>query len=161
MTQKRIKELFDLDEKTGELFWKIKPCRNIKIGDIAGNINDRGRWVIQINRKTYPRSRLIFLYVKGYLPREVDHEDLNRLNDRPGNLRAATKAQNQQNCPGKPNRNLPKGVYFKPSRKKPFFSKIRVNGTTIYLGSFLTPEETHQAYRLAAIKFHGIFARFN
>jgi hypothetical protein len=92
LTQQRVRRLFTLDEQSGVFRWKTKPeiTSPIRIGDIAGHKDATGYWRIRFDYRAYLRSRLVFLYVYGFLPRFVDHRDGDPLNDRPENLRAAT-----------------------------------------------------------------------
>ena len=49
--------------------------------------------------------------------------------------------------PHKKKSNLPIGVYFaKDCKIKPYKAMIRINGKTIYLGVFATPELAHEAF---------------
>ena len=43
--------------------------------------------------------------------------------------------------------------------KNGFVSKIKKDGKAIYLGYYRTPEEAHAAYRAAARRLYGEFAR--
>ena len=76
----------------------FRGCSPLK-PDIAGYPVE-GRWKICFKGKGYYRARLIFLYLYGYMPEEVDHQDNDPLNDRPSNLRAATHIQNAANQKG-------------------------------------------------------------
>lgn len=88
---------------------------------------------------------------------EVDHKDLDGLNNRESNLRNVTRSVNAQNQRSK-GRYV--GVYF-DKRDKRIFSAICVNYKTIYLGSFKTRYEAAEAYNEAAIKYFGEFAKVN
>ena len=57
------------------------------------------------------------------------------------------------------NLSLIKGV-FPVSGYETYFARIRVDGKYLYLGSFSNPEEAHNAYCDAAIKYYGKFANF-
>jgi hypothetical protein len=95
ISQSLVRDLFLLDEKTGILRWRYFRAPRALEGQIAGCFNRSvGRWVIKFNDHHFLRSRLVFLYVHGWLPAIVDHADRNGLNDCPGNLRVATKSQN-------------------------------------------------------------------
>lgn len=86
----------------------------------------------------------------------IDHKDLDGLNNKWENLREANYSQNGANS--RPSRTtLPKGVYAMSSGR--FFAVKRKNYRYIYLGSFDTQEEAHQAYMTAAVIAHGEFAR--
>jgi hypothetical protein len=54
---------------------------------------------------------------------------------------------------------LPKGVIFVEQSGK-YRATIKPDGKKIHLGYFSTPEEAHEAYKVAAVKYYGEFARF-
>ncbi|MGP9790679.1 hypothetical protein [Roseinatronobacter sp. NSM] len=71
------------------------------------------------------------------------------------------KSQNQHNSPkSKNNTSGLKGAYFRKDTGK-WFSAIMVNRKSYRLGQYETAEEAHDAYRKAAIRLHGEFARAN
>lgn len=91
---------------------------------------------------------------------DVDHKDRNGLNNLRSNLRVASRMKNMMNAKLRSDNTVGlKGVSFNRKKGK-FISQIYVNGKHCYLGSFKTPEDAHLAYREAALKFHGEFARF-
>lgn len=90
---------------------------------------------------------------------QCDHIDCDGLNNTRANLRLATRAQNMHNR--RTNKNSVsglKGVSF-IARLGKFRARIRVNGTQFYLGLFDTAEAAHAAYREAAFRYFGEFAR--
>lgn len=92
---------------------------------------------------------------------EIDHRNLNKLDNRRENLRICTHAQNNQN-EDKQSRNTSgfKGVnWHKASRK--WRASIRANNKQIALGVFDSPVEAAMAYDKAAVELHGEFARTN
>lgn len=88
----------------------------------------------------------------------TDHQNLNKLDNRRSNLRAATRPQNGQNSQ-LTSRNTSgfKGVSFQKSRK--WRADIRCKGKSIFLGLFDTREEAYAAYCEASPKYHGEFGR--
>lgn len=91
---------------------------------------------------------------------EVDHINGNGLDNRRENLRLANRAQQNRNTRMKRNNTSGfKGVsYHKPNNR--WCAYITVNSKTVYLGSFLTPEEAHEAYCKKATEVYGEFANF-
>lgn len=88
----------------------------------------------------------------------VDHINCNPLDNRRGNLRLATRAENSRNTYKQSNNTSGfKGVY-KISRGQGWYAMITVDGNQIFLGNFDTPELAHTAYCQAARKYHGNFA---
>jgi HNH endonuclease/AP2 domain len=157
VTQKELKRLFHLDLATGILYWQVYGP-GIKFGQPAGNLQkSTGYWRICLDGRRYRRGRLVFFYVYGFFPPEIDHINGDKADDRPDNLRPATRAQNQQNRPGR-GKTLPKGVWKDSRYRKPFEAKITINGKRIRLGRFATADEAHAAYCVAANSYFGAFA---
>ena len=89
---------------------------------------------------------------------DVDHRDLDGLNNQRDNLRFATVSQNQMNTRiRKHNKSGFKGVSLHPDRK--WHAYIKKDGKGINLGGFDTPEEAHAAYCRAAESMFGDFSR--
>lgn len=93
-------------------------------------------------------------------PRQGDHRDGSRLNNRRLNLRIATRLQNSAN------RRLNststsgfKGVCF-DKRAGKWKAAISVNRKKIYLGLYQNTSDAHVAYKTAAVKYFGEFSNF-
>lgn len=90
---------------------------------------------------------------------EVDHIDSDGLNNRSGNLRVVTKAQNQQNARAKVTNTAGfKGVTLHKMTGR-WQAKICANGIYHHLGLHKTPELAHAAYVAASATYHGEFGR--
>lgn len=158
ITHDRVLKLFLYSD--GLLLWRVKKGRCGIAGSVAGSIGARGHWRIGVDGKDYLRSHLVWFYKTASWPKEqIDHIDVNPLNDRIENLREATNIQNSANkrkyCT---NTSGFKGVYyFKTTRR--WMAQIKANGKLIYLGYYDTPEQAHVAYSEAALKHNGVFAR--
>lgn len=109
--------------------------------------------------ETVSFHRTLFERHRGLLGKlQVDHINGNSLDNRLENLRACTMSQNLRNQAATRGRDLPKGVYRSPGTPS-FTSRITVSGRLLYLGSFSTPKEAHDAYCRAAEKYFKEFAR--
>lgn len=97
----------------------------------------------------------------GGIPR-IDHRDGNGLNNQRGNLRAATRSQNQANSK-KTTRSTTsrfKGV-FRMADYQRWIARIKCNGKSRYLGSFHKETDAAMAYDIAARETFREFARTN
>lgn len=91
---------------------------------------------------------------------QVDHINLNGLDNRRCNLRLATNTENQRNKSKQVNNTSGyKGVYWRKDSNK-WVAQIKVDNEVRHLGRFDTPEEAHAAYCEAAKQLHGEFANF-
>ena len=90
---------------------------------------------------------------------DTDHVDGNSLHNWRSNLRNATVSQNQHNKTKQ--RNNTSGYKGVSWNYNGWEAKIHVNGKTIHMGRFNTPEEAAIAYDEAAKKYHGEFANLN
>jgi ribosomal protein L16/L10AE len=130
------------------------------VGEIAGSI-DKGRVVIQIDGVKYFRHRLVYQWHHGHCPKYLDHRDGNKLNDRIDNLRPATQSQNSMNKKVRADSAAGiKGVRLERSTGK-WIARIQDGKKRKLLGRFATMEEAHEAYKSAAQKLYGEFARFS
>jgi hypothetical protein len=92
-------------------------------------------------------------------PHPIDHIDCNRLNNRFANLRPCTPMQNSQNMrvTSKSKSGI-KGVHWDKKSLK-WGAWICVAKKRIALGRYSTIEQASEAYRTAATKHFGEFAR--
>jgi hypothetical protein len=163
LTQARLKELFEYDLGTG-LFRRRVRCGRCKAGEIAGSTVSEGHGgktyvMICVDYVTYYAHQLAFLYVLGYIPLGVDHENGDGEHNWWLNLREATQTQNMQNA-RRPVRNKcgVKGVYWHTKDQR-WMARIAVNKRRIFLGNFENIEDAAVAYAQAARQHFGEFAR--
>lgn len=90
---------------------------------------------------------------------QVDHINMDPLDNRRCNLRLATHSQNNWNRrKSKNNRTGFKGVGFHKASKS-YRARIATYGKQVLIGRFATPELAYAAYVDASKRFHGEFAR--
>lgn len=160
----RLIDLVLYDPITGKFVWRHSVKGHIKQGEPAGSIDPRGYWSMRIDNEWYAGHRLAWLWVYGRWPSgEIDHINMNRADNRIDNLREATRSQNLHNGPARShNSHGTKGITklkYNGKWNGRWVAQIQRNKKQHYLGTFATAEEAHQAYRAAAEKFYGQFAR--
>jgi hypothetical protein len=156
ITQKQVKDLFEY--RDGELYWIVSLAHKIKIGDMAGSINNTGYRRVGVNNKDYLNHRLIFLMFHGYLPQYIDHIDGNLLNNRIENLRSATKSENSQNTRKRiDNSSGVKNVTWL-KRDKKWRVELNVNGNRKNFGHYYDIEVAKFIAETMRYKYHGAFA---
>ncbi|MEY5061647.1 MAG: hypothetical protein RIS45_1568 [Planctomycetota bacterium] len=163
-SQERLKELFDYDPASGQLIRRKTAEMSKTIaarfaGRPAGYQAPHGYVVVGIGRRLYYAHRIVWKWMYGSEPKEIDHVDGDGLNNRIANLRAATHGQNGVNKKTA-RETLPRGVCLSATKGK-FLGRIGANGRKLHLGTFDTPAQAHEAYQRAARILHGEFARFD
>jgi len=96
--------------------------------------------------------------IMGFPDSEVDHKNLNTLDNRKENLRQASTQQNTWNRRVRSDNALGlKGVYAHTVNPGKWVARAQGN----YLGCFTSPEGAARAYDAYALKVYGEFARIN
>jgi hypothetical protein len=102
--------------------------------------------------------RLIMDCPKGM---DIDHINLNKLDNQKRNLRICTRSENQANVKLVNNNTTGyKGVCFDKSNNN-WCAYITKNYTRVNIGSFKSPEKAAEAYDRAAKELFGGFAKTN
>ena len=162
ITQSELKEILHYDPDTGIFTWIKKTSKKIIIGDEAGTKDKiNGYRNITINYTPYREHRLVWLYIHGIFPINfIDHINGIKDDNRLINLREANHSQNMANrIKRKDNDSGLKGVTWRKDVSK-WKASITIDKKTLYLGYFDNKEDAHEAYKQAAIKYHGEFANY-
>jgi hypothetical protein len=136
ITVDEVREAFDYNEETGELIWKIKPCKKVGIGVVAGSYDKNGYRRLGYKSKNYFIHRLVWAYVHGkFPPNDIDHIDGNPANNKIGNLRAVSHEENLKNS--KLHKNNTSGVAGVSKYKSlGWIACIGISGKKVHLGCF-------------------------
>ncbi len=168
-----LNECFDYDpESGGVLTWKERPVEHFSeehrhrawntahAGKVIGSTAREGYTSVRILKRTYNMHAVCFaIHHSRWANGAVDHKDADTTNNKIGNLREATKAQNGRNRgENKNNTSGYKGVYYHKKSTK-WRAIIGVNGEDRYLGYFHSPLDAYFAYCYAALELHGDFRK--
>lgn len=160
VSPERVKERLIYDPDTGEFVWRTSIGGRGKAGNVAGNFRKSdGYMQVWLEGRLYLSHVLAWAYMTGEWPEgEVDHENLNRSDNRWGNLRSASHSQNQANSTlYKNNTSGFRGVCRKGGK---WVATIRKDGKGKYLGTFNAPEEAYSRYVEESIRLHGDFSPY-
>lgn len=149
----QLHALVHYDPDTGLFTWRVNR-QNVRAGDIAGTITDRGYCRITVSGRAYAAHRLAWLYVYGAWPTEqIDHINGIRNDNRIENLRDVSAAANSQNQRQPQGGNPFIGVSWVRKSNR-WMVRIRIDGRQRYLGCFATSEEAQDAYIKAKRAHH-------
>ena len=156
LTQEYLNSLFEY--KDGKLFNKIYRNRNSKQGQESGHLQSDGYIRLVINKKAYLIHRIIYFIEYGYIPKELDHIDNNRANNRIENLRPVNRSENMQNRKvAKNNCSGTKGVCWNKRHSK-WNCYIYLKKKKIDFGFFDDLDLASLISIEARVKYHGKFA---
>jgi len=111
---------------------------------------------IYINKKMYYLHRIIYKYhneewdiTDTSTNNQIDHININSLDNRIENLRVVNHSQNIRNQKKRPNcTSKYRGVYWDNQRNK-WVAYISIDGKSKYLGIFINEEKASEAYKKA------------
>jgi hypothetical protein len=154
-----IKDIYEY--RDGSLFWKVANSNVVKIGDRAGYITKHGYRKVMMNGRQLYEHRVIFFMHNGYMPKEIDHIDGNKLNNKIENLREVTHSQNAMNVKKfVTNTSGVKGVCWDKARKK-WMVRISVNNKCINIGRYDDLELAELVAIEARDKYHNQYAKYD
>ena len=160
-----VRAALDYDPVSGMLTWRHRLERsqawNTRYAGTPAGYGTRqantSYLQINLNGRKLMGHRLAFLMMTGKIPKEVDHRDMNGLNNRWANLRSCTRSQNKANRPWQRGAKIEtKGVSFTHTGRR-YRARIKVMGVERHLGCFATPGEAHAVYMAAAREHFGEF----
>lgn len=152
-----ILDYLNVNIVTGIIIWKQKSSRKTVLGSIAGTFKDGYRDVV-FRRKHYRIHHIIWRVAKGYWPKELDHVNRNKSDNRIVNLREADRAEQAWNTGlSRDNTSGIKGVSW---HKKSRMWRVRINvrNEQIYLGIFKDKSDAERRHQQAVKHYHGDFA---
>lgn len=156
LTQEYLREVLRYIAKTGIFKWRVAVSRSVKVGDVAGTLQNKGYIHILLRGRKYVAHRLAWFYLYGEWPsRQLDHRNGRKDDNRRVNLRLVTNAENQQNTKGA-RRNNSTGYLGVSLHKRlnKYSAQIYKDGKKHHLGYFDTGKEAHKTYLAAKRKLH-------
>jgi len=165
-SQSYLRECFEYNKETGEIFWKARPeshfvsisaCRRFNtltaLTQVAKPTQAKYATVV-VSKRQYKLHRLIYKLVTGDEAEVIDHENGDRWDNRWGNLRSVTGKENNQNkAVGYHNTSGILGV--RPSTYTPerWVAEIKSEGKQYRLGTFKDKFEAICRRKSAEVKY--------
>jgi hypothetical protein len=160
LSHERVREALEYDAGTGAMTWRVGRFAGKRAGGEKPGAH--GYRYVYLDGVNYREHRLIWFWVHGrWPPRDVDHRDLRRSNNRLDNLRESDETGNRANVkPSRRNSSGRKGVHWHAGAAK-WNAKITAKGKTEHLGLFDDLDAAAAAYDARARELFGEFARLN
>lgn len=176
-----IKMCLTYDPETGELFWKPRSEELFSSSESRTSLHKANNWNSKnagkkaftavgshgyrmgaIQGRRFLSHRVAFLLqTGGWPPDTIDHINGDKLDNRWSNLRAASRAQNNQNKKGHGKTSPYVGVYWNASLKG-YMARVYCEGKSYYCGFSKTdPEKLARARDKKAVELFGKYARLN
>lgn len=155
-----LKEYLNYNPKTGKVWWikRMGGGRNYP-GRVITCVGNSGYYMIGFGQQVYVLHRIIWKWMTGKDPgkHEVDHRNLNRLDNRWSNLRLASSSQNMHNMKLlKRNKSGFKGVCWSP-KDKVWLTYATVKYKQYRAGRWSNPEDAAKAVQRLRIELHEKF----
>jgi hypothetical protein len=170
LTQDLLRQIFIYDEGNiaQPFIWQSdRKFSGLRAGFVGrgkmrnGTDNSYYRIAIEELHRQFRLHRLVFLYHHGWLPKQVDHINRDKTDNRIDNLRPAT---NSQNCANKGrqknNTSKYKGVYYSNYHNR-WCAKIRFQGKDFHIKMTKDKDQAAIAYNQKATELFGDFAYQN
>ena len=160
LSQALLKKHYNYNPTTGEFTTRL-PTHQHHANEVIGSISKEGYLETSIGGKRFLIHRLIWIYITGNLPDQVDHINHDRLDNRWVNLREVSNTTNIKNCSLSSNSTTKiNGVNLIKSTNK-YRAYITVNKKQIHLGVFDDINDAIAARKQADIDYgfhvnHGI-----
>jgi hypothetical protein len=157
-----LKSLLVYWPETGQFHWKVSKG-GMRAGSVAGSIDPSTGYIkIYVRGRNYYGHRLAWAFVHGdWPPKQMDHKNLDRGDNRIANLRPATNGQNTQNREiGARNTSGVRGVSWSRHMAK-WWVQIVVDGKHYSLGYYADIEAARAARNRGVLRFHGEYGRLS
>lgn len=155
-THKRVLQVIRYNPNTGKFYWKFRVNSKIRrIGQEAGFIGKIGYVIIGIDDCELSGHKLAWFYVHKKWPKQIDHKNGIKSDNRLKNLREATTSQNGINKkrPRRDNKTGFIGIFFDPKRNKSWLATVG----KFYCGRHETIEEALLARNKKGEQIYGDF----
>ncbi|UUG68203.1 HNH homing endonuclease [Salmonella phage vB_SalM_SPJ41] len=157
LTQQTLKEHLHYDPETGVFTWLVDRKGKAKAGSVAGFKHHSSYIYIKLFGKRYAAHRLAFLYMKGYLPKFVDHKNCIRYDNWFDNLRECSRSDNNCNAvKRRDNKSGVKGVYYHKQRGR-WAAQVKHNKVCYHLGLFDSVAEAEEVVKKKREELHREF----
>jgi hypothetical protein len=163
----KLLEVLNYNIDTGEFTWRRGGKGTKGIGSKAGSLDKASGYLqITIEYKSYLAHRLAWYFIHGTVPRQIDHINRIRSDNRLVNLRIATTENNMANTIAySTSKSGIKGLSYN-ERYKHYHAAIASGGTQrqkrFYLRDYATPEQAKEDalvwLQLQRNELHGMFA---
>ena len=160
LESKALKENLRYDPETGHFWWTKPGGVRRKISEPAGHLDESKYVKINFNGSVYRAHRLAFLFMGQEVPKQVDHINGIRNDNRWCNLRASCHFTNSFNKGKQPsNTSGYKGVSW-DSKSGKWLAQISVRNKKICLGRYDDLETAYEVYCKSADKYHKEYANY-
>lgn len=130
------------------VFTQLRANTRIKVGAQRGSVGPHGYLRVKIAGKDWYAHRLAFLYMTGNWPKEVDHINGDKQDNRWCNLRDVSHQTNQYNHKAARADNKV-GLRGVTKRWNRYRATVTHGGVSRSVGCYDTAEEAHAAYLAA------------
>lgn len=154
-----LEEAFTYDMDTGKFYWKREAAKGkCKVGDETGSMSSEGHIFLRFNYHMCMAHSAAWFFIFGVWPKEVDHKNGVRNDNKIGNLRKCTRSQSNINgVIRSDNRSGWPGVHFHKALGK-WGAYINRNGRRYNLGLYISFEKAKEARVRKERELYGEFA---